>query len=386
MKASYAIPILHLFMSFNCITLPGIVSSKISQDHPTLLSMKGCGIVKPNEANNNQQASSGIAEDSVKISLTASKKPTNNPTRSSSKTSKPSLAKTFKPSKTAKPTTMKPSFRQSLIPIWDISYHGGDVISTILTVHHLWYGEYDSTSNQVKLLQYFANNLAGSSWLNIHTTYKNQSGSPLKNGLIFGQNLFIPTTQVNLTNDFVVNLIASNLDNDILPIDTNAMYTFFFRGDLQFAVGEQYWLQQWCGYHYSFTYTAKTGNTYIIKYAVVGDASLSSTAGESGCTWPLLTTVPPPNGNRDHDSMVSVYAHELSETVTNPTGQGYYFDPDSGSGGQENADRCQWQRGPLLPGSNNANAVIGSKSFLIQTNWVYTPPTSGCYISYPILS
>ena len=78
--------------------------------------------------------------------------------------------------------------------------------------------------------------------------------------------------------------------------------------------------------------------------------------------------------------MASVYAHEIVEAATSPQWNGYYFDDN----GEENADRCAWQFGTLLPGSSNANMQLGSRKYKIQLNWRrrYAGYEPGCVNSY----
>ncbi len=76
--------------------------------------------------------------------------------------------------------------------------------------------------------------------------------------------------------------------------------------------------------------------------------------------------------------MVSVIAHELEESTTDP-------DPRSGwadSNGNENGDKCAWTFGTTqqqLPSGAWWNMQIGARYFLIQRNLSATD--SKCYVS-----
>lgn len=67
--------------------------------------------------------------------------------------------------------------------------------------------------------------------------------------------------------------------------------------------------------------------------------------------------------------MLSVVAHELTETVTDPGKKGIaaWIDVD----GEENADKCAWQFGNSYKLSSGAssNERIGGLDVLIQENW-----------------
>ena len=65
--------------------------------------------------------------------------------------------------------------------------------------------------------------------------------------------------------------------------------------------------------------------------------------------------------------MVSVIAHELEETNTDPDLNAWYD-----RRGYENADKCAWTFGTQsqLPSGAAYNVSFGSSKFLIQQNWV----------------
>lgn len=65
--------------------------------------------------------------------------------------------------------------------------------------------------------------------------------------------------------------------------------------------------------------------------------------------------------------MVSVIAHELEETVTDPDLNAWYD-----WSGNENADKCAWKFGTTYPAANGskANMNLGGSDFMVQQNWV----------------
>ena len=81
----------------------------------------------------------------------------------------------------------------------------------------------------------------------------------------------------------------------------------------------------YCGWH-SYGYVSNS----MLKYGFIGDAS---TRCLSSCSLNYA-----PNGNRGIDGMVSVIAHELTETSSDPDIWTWYNDAD----GNENADKCAW--------------------------------------------
>jgi hypothetical protein len=108
---------------------------------------------------------------------------------------------------------------------------------------------------------------------------------------------------------------------------------------------------QYCGWHYY-------SGSY--KYAWIG-------VPPAGC--PCIVQSISPNGNAPVDSAVSVIAHELEETVTDPLVNGWYY--SDGTQFIENGDQCAWGFPSLVKLSNGAyyNLVVGGKKYLVQGNW-----------------
>jgi hypothetical protein len=87
------------------------------------------------------------------------------------------------------------------------------------------------------------------------------------------------------------------------------------------------------------------------------------------CAWPT-NRITSPNGDPYADSMASVLAHEVSESLTDP-----YFDAWYDANGWENADKCAWNFGTTKTGKNEAgtykyNLTSGDSRYLIQRNWL----------------
>ena len=76
--------------------------------------------------------------------------------------------------------------------------------------------------------------------------------------------------------------------------------------------------------------------------------------------------------------MVSVIAHELEETATDPDLNAWYD-----SNGAENADKCAWTFGTTHTESNGSayNMTLGARDYLVQQNWV-NAQGGGCTLSY----
>ena len=218
------------------------------------------------------------------------------------------------------------------------------------------------------LVDYFAANIGGSSWHNMMTQYYQVIGTTktyMSNDVALKGSVptYATTRGRTLTDAQVRKIISDLISTGQLPFDTNGVYAFIFRGDVQFTG----WLSSWCGYHDSFFYSSDK----LLKYFVAGDPSTYGNSGSASCG-PKTNT---PNGNYGADAVVSVYAHELVETTSNYANAWYVA-----ASGSENGDICAWKFGTPLPGSPNANTVIGGKKWLLQQNWV---PTLGCRQQWP---
>ena len=238
-----------------------------------------------------------------------------------------------------------------------------------INLYNIYYGDFSSNSSQEfkTLVDYFAANIGGSSWHNMMTQYYQVIGTTktyMSNSVVLKASISTNTTTRGgtLTQEQVELIISNLISTGQLPADTNGVYAFIFRGDVQFTG----WLSSWCGNHGSYSHSSGK----LLKYFTIGDQSTSGM--NFGCAALLSDTA---NGNYGADAIVSFYAHELVETTSDY--EYAWFDTAIGA---ENGDLCAWDFGTYLPGSSNANTVIGGKKWLIQQNWV---PSYGCRQQWP---
>lgn len=101
-----------------------------------------------------------------------------------------------------------------------------------------------------------------------------------------------------------------------------------------------------CGYHSHFTNSAGASVLYAnMPYAVLSNCQHVGT--------------PSPNNNAVADTEMSVAAHEISETVTDPLGNGWFS-----AQGNENGDLCAFQFG-----RNTFDPVSGGTVYQANQNW-----------------
>ena len=244
----------------------------------------------------------------------------------------------------------------------DIVYHsGGNVMTGPVNMYNIFYGTFADPTTPT-LMNYFAAHIGSSPWYTTMRHYYYQTSPKSQKSFVSGivnfvTSVSVPASTTSLSQSTVSNLVDYYISSGLLPYDANGIYAFIYNGGLNFPG----WLTQWCGFH------SVSGAGH--KYFVVGDPSSGGSA-QAGCEGIRGTTV---NNNLGADSMVSVYAHELVESVSDYYGNAW-FSPN----GEENGDLCAWNFGTLLPGKSNANVVVGAKQFYIQQNWL---PGVGCVLS-----
>jgi hypothetical protein len=246
----------------------------------------------------------------------------------------------------------------------NLTLQGGPVMTAPKNVYYIWYGTWDTASKNV--LTNLAQNIGGSPYFNINTTYYNSAGTHVQNVVNYaGSTTNTGTLGKNLSDANIETIVSSAISSGSLPLDANGIYFVLTDKTTTETSG---FCTQYCGWHTNATISGKD-----IKYAFIGDA-------ETQCASACGATSPSPNGTPGADSMASIIAHEMEETTTDPDGNAWY----STSSGMENGDKCAWNFGTTSTASNGApyNQTFGSLKYLIQQNWVIAT-TQKCLQHYP---
>lgn len=152
--------------------------------------------------------------------------------------------------------------------------------------------------------------------------------------------------------------------------DANAIYLVLTSSDVSETSG---FCSKYCGWH-TYTTSLNVAKTPV-KYAFIGNANrcIASCAPQSTS----------PNSNPGVDGMISVIAHELEETVTDPQLNAWYD-----KNGAENADKCAWTFGSSTGNMKSSvgpyyNVTLpiksgGNKNYLIQRSLAVA--NSKCYV------
>jgi hypothetical protein len=236
-----------------------------------------------------------------------------------------------------------------------ITYHYGPLIlngaKNGVNVYYIWYGNW-SGNTAMQILTDLANNIGGSPYFNINTTYFNASNTHVTNAVTLMGSTTDNYSQGTSLNDSSIASIVSLAISKGLPKDTNGVYFVLTSSDVNEVTG---FCTQYCGWH---THGTISGSD--IKYSFVGNPDRCPNACEE-------QTTSSPNNNTGADGMASIIAHELEESTTDPDLNAWYD-----GYGNENADKCAWTFGTTHPASGGGvyNMTLGSRQYLIQQNWV----------------
>jgi hypothetical protein len=246
----------------------------------------------------------------------------------------------------------------------NLTNHGGPVMTAAKKIYYIWYGTWDAASKNV--LTNFGQNIGGSPYFNINTTYTNTAGTKLLNSVtLAGSSIDTGSLGTRLSDANIQSIVSSQITSGKLPLDANGIYFVLTDKNTTATSG---FCTQYCGWHTNATISGQA-----IKYSFVGNP-------ETQCPTGCGANSPSPNGTPGADAMASVLAHELEETATDPLGNAWYASSD----GQENGDKCNFNFGTTSTASNGAkyNQTFGTLKYLIQQNWLIAS-TQKCVQHYP---
>mmetsp|Transcript_23464 Transcript_23464/g.32109 ORF Transcript_23464/g.32109 Transcript_23464/m.32109 type:complete len:801 (+) Transcript_23464:48-2450(+) len=263
---------------------------------------------------------------------------------------------------------LRSSLRKKNINLLD---HGGPTGIGNIRIFQLYQG-FDKPNEKIDK---FASKISGSTWI---TGISNLVGGEK---IIFRSNSSLVVSEIKsmtFSDLDVQTTINRKIENGVLPKDDNGYYMFMFRGDWivtkpdNFGGGKPlYWLDDWCGYHSSFS----IGNT-TIKYAVIGDPTASTNPAAKACmSFPSRNSA-----NPVVDNMATIYARTLVGMLTNPFFDGWYADDKPSSLSREVGDVC----------SGTSDGALGRDPFLFRLPNLWLPgsgcPSGSIYVVNPTVA
>jgi len=264
-----------------------------------------------------------------------------------------------------------------------ISYHGGPVLQAQTNVAAIYWagatiypggptpGSNGAGTADGSNVGYFMRNIGGSPYFNINTTYTNSAGTAIRNVVNYTQywannSYNVPSTKTRVSDANMLAMLQYAFNNGKLTYDPGTLYAIFTAGTVNLGGG---FGTQYCAYH-SWGNVTINGVSRQVLYAAMPDAYAKASACSNGTA--------SPNADPHGDAVVSVLVHEIEETTTDMNGNAWYD-----ATGYENADKCAWNFGTTFTTANGgvANVTLGTKSFLIQQNWINSG-SGGCRMSW----
>jgi Phosphate-induced protein 1 conserved region len=260
-----------------------------------------------------------------------------------------------------------------------IGYHGGPVMNAP-TPYLIWYGNWNQSNGSdnaagQQIVRDFIHGVSSSNYYVTNASYAGVSGmlntGGLGNGANGSQEINDAYSQGTSLSDAQIALVVSKaIASGLGGGDANGIYFVLTSSDVNESSG---FCTKYCGWHTrSSTISSASGKD--IKYAFVGNANR--------CLNACAAQTVGPNGNAGVDGMVSVVAHEMEESNTDPDLNAWYNHK-----GSEDADMCAWTFGShqtLLPGGAYYNMTLpgistASRNFLVQRE---LDVNSKCYVDY----
>jgi Phosphate-induced protein 1 conserved region len=250
-----------------------------------------------------------------------------------------------------------------------IVYHGGPIMAGPINLYVVYYGSF--TAAQHSILDTFLQHVGGSKAFNVTTEYYDAQGQFIQNAFNYD-----PTTNSyddaysmgkTLSGDFFeTQLLHNAVAGGHLPSDVNGIYILTISPDV--ALPDNVW----CAYH---AYSPVIIEGAEVAYAVAADPP-SATGILGGCsgTIAIYHDKLSPNFDMGMDEVADAMIHELAETVSDPIINAWFTFT-----GEEMADVCNFNYGPLFraPNGARANAKFGNRDYLVQQLWSMEDPV-GC--------
>ncbi|GJP29320.1 hypothetical protein CLOM_g4390 [Closterium sp. NIES-68] len=259
-----------------------------------------------------------------------------------------------------------------------MSYHGGPIMSSPINVYIVFYGSWSRKDRRA--VNAFVESVSDNSvnptgvasvrrWWRTTSLYTGKGGVTVTSQVRLAKSAVDRYSRGRLMKndmDGVWQVIRSQIDSGVFPIDASGMYVVLTSADVRLGDSSQGFCgpQGYCGWHS----TASNGRSEL-KVIHVGNGGQQC---PQYCV-PSYNTRSSPNGLPGLDGLINTLAHEMAETATNPLIDNGWFDISTL---EEIADKCArlyGQKGKEVVLSNQGyayNAVgKGGTHFLLQQLW-----------------
>ena len=272
-------------------------------------------------------------------------------------------------------------------------YHGGGVVAHPITVYYLWYGGWGgaaANAGTAAIVEHFTTHLGASPWYGLTGGYVDGKGRRPSTTVRYGGAAYDAYSRGrSLSDDAIAGAVVDAIRGGSLPDDPEGVYLVLGSADVDATSG---FCVTYCGFHKVFTVPPAaaaagggngTGGATTVTpatppaahrfYGYVGDPAR--------CGELCRMQAAGPNGPSPADAMVSIIAHELAETVTDP-----YADAWFDAKGLEGPDKCLWLFGEgagrtyAAPNGAKANMALGDRHYLVQANWAVVGGVGRCVI------
>jgi hypothetical protein len=236
----------------------------------------------------------------------------------------------------------------------------------VIHIYYIWYGKW--LPHEKSLARDLATNIGTSTWWGVTGTYCDSSGTPVARSVTLAGEIDDPMLShgMNIDNAAMTSILTAAINAGTLPADPNGFYALLTAPGVQVAPIGSAWHDNW---------TVQNTN---IPYAVVSREIAR----------------PGPNGDPQLDGQMSLLAHELAETATDPFGSAWGPDVELG-------DACETAFTGTHPTSTGGatNVHLGSHDYLLQSLLVnaqggycaidpatpstYVPPPSNTNVKEP---
>jgi hypothetical protein len=260
-----------------------------------------------------------------------------------------------------------------------IIYHKGAVMTGApVNVYVIYYGDYGASPADTAaqgIIDTFFTDLSVSgrkytSYYTVNDTYADSTNTTVAPTFSFQPNsggVYIdnpPSQGTHIGSKNMPAIIQHAINVGGLTADEHGVYFILSAPSVRVSG----FCSSFCAYHTSSS-TIVSGTH--IRYAVVPDPG--NKCGGCDGNIALYGQNVTPNSDQGADEMTDSIMHELSETVTDPDGAGWFT-----SSGAENGDLCNYTYGtPLSPGPGNgasANVLMNGHYYLIQKIWTNVAP------------